>query len=273
LIARIDKKLFDNRVTQMSEYYEKIPASEKNDRSLIDAWNAIFDVHAIVPRSLAKDHCDYCKKPLILIRKQAQLQCMYCARMCEFLMPVAHANAWMKTNLNSQPENKRIKAVLAKLNQFLVGTPSIPDEIILCVRQELKARSHISADTMALPTPVAAALSASGHEKYVPYSTKIATAVNGLDVCELTPEQINEIISRLRIAQFGHNILASNGKLPSKHFFTNYAVCQIALAMDLQALTSSFPIQRAKRLLKEQSTWWKTLVAFLRQIDTCHRWP
>ena len=273
LIARIDEKLLQNRMTQMREYYDKIPASEKNDRSPIDAWNAMFDVHAIVPRSLAKDHCDYCKKPLILIRKQAQLQCMYCARMSEFLTPVAHANGWMKTNLNSQPENKRIKAVLAKLNQFLIGTPSIPDEIILCVRQALKSRSHISLDTMALPNGVAAALTTAGHEKYVPFATKIATAVNGSEACEITPEQINEIISRLRIAQFGHNILVSNGKLPSKHFFTNYAVCQIALVMQLQPLIASFPIQRPKRLLKEQSTWWKTLVAFLRQIDTCHRWP
>jgi hypothetical protein len=271
--SRVEEKLLRDRIQQMDEYFQHIPPTEKTERSKIESYNAMFNVHAIVPHTLAKDHCDYCKKPLILIRKQAQLQCIFCARMTEHLMPIAHASAWMKTNVNTQPENKRMKAVLAKLNQFLVGSPPIPPDIVLGAQHALKSRFHISSESIALPTPVAAALTAGGHEKYVAYAAKVATMVNGHPLVELTPEQINEIISRLRVAQFAHNILASSGKLVSKHFYTNYAVNQILLVMGLPSLPAAFPIQRTKRLLREQSLWWKLLLHYLKQIDTSHRWP
>lgn len=192
--------------------------------------------------------------------------------MIDHLLPVAHANAWMKTNTNTQPENKRIKAVLAKLNQYLVGSPPIPEEITLGVRQALKSRSHTSSESIALPAPVAAALSALGHEKYVPYAAKIANVVNGHPVCELTSEQINEVISRLRIVQFIHNILSASGKLSSRQFYTNHVVNQIAMIMGLPALASSFPVQKSKRQLREQTVAWKQLLHYLHQIDSLHVW-
>jgi hypothetical protein len=269
---RVDEKLLVDRMQQMSEYFQRIPVSEKNDKSLLEAWNAMFDVNSIVPKSLAKDHCDFCKKPLILIRKQAQLQCTFCARMTEHLMPIAHSNTWMKTNSNTQPENKRIKTVQAKLNQYRVGTPPIPPEITLGVRQELRNKSH-SGDSIALPTPVEKALVKMHQEKYVPYAAKIANILNGHEVCELTDEQINEIINRLKVVQFVFHYLASTGKLSSKQFHTNHIIHQIAAIKGWNGLAASFPIQRTKRTVREQTIVWKTILHHLRQIDSTHSWP
>lgn len=273
ILAKVEEKVLVDRIRQMSEYFQQIPNTEKNDRSLMEAWNAMFDVHAIVPKPLAKDHCHDCKKPLIFIRKQAQMQCIFCAVMTEHLVPIGHANAWMRTNVHAQPENKRIKAVLAKLNQFLMGTPAIRDEIILRVRHHFRSRSHIPSEAPASVAAVTATLVALKYQDYVPYATKIATRVNGHEMCELTSEQISTCISMLKIAQFAHGMLSSCGKLISKHFFTNQAMNQIVIIQNLPpAIAAAFPIQTTKRLMKEQMIWWKQLLHYLNQIDTVHKW-
>jgi hypothetical protein len=270
---RVEEKILDDRMRQMNEYFQRIPVTEKNERSLLDSWNAMFDVHAIVPRTLAKDYCDYCKKPLLLIRKQAQLQCTFCARMTEHLMPISHTNAWLKTSMNAQPENKRIKSVQMKLNQFRAGTPAIPSQITLAVRHALRSRTHLAPESMVTSTQVSNALTVLGHDKYIPYSAKIAAIVNGHEVCELTDEQINEIISRLKLAQFTFGVLVNSGRLSSRHFYTNHIVNQIAAYKGWPALTASFPVQKTKKLSREMGIVWKQLLFFLRQIDTQHTWP
>jgi hypothetical protein len=274
LLSKVEQTLLVERIRQMYSYLARIPSSEKSERSLLESWNAMFDVHAIVPKALAKDHCDYCKKPLLIIRKQAQLQCVYCARMTEHLMPLGHGNAWMKTNVTAQPENKRIKSLQLKLNQFLPGSTPIPDDIVLGVRHALRARTHTSAGTaLASPAAVASSLTAVGHDKYVPYAAKIAIIVNGHAAQELTHDQAKEIVDRMRVAQFAFNLLVSSGKLSSRTFYTNHVANQIVLIMNLPWLQAVFPAQKTKRQLREQSVFFRQLCHYLRQIDTVHQWP
>jgi hypothetical protein len=230
----------------------------------------MFNVNAIVPRQLAKDHCDYCRKPLMLIRKQAQLQCKFCARMTEHLVPISHTNAWLKSSLGAQPENKRIKSVQTKLNQFRVGTPPIPRDIILRVHAWLRSRTHVSQNAIALPTPVAAACTALKLEKYVPYAAKIAAIINGVEPCEATDEQINEVLSRLRMVQYVFNCL--QGRLQKTAFYTNFFVNEICKARGWNSLAACFPVQRTKRILRDQTNTWKQLLFYLRQVDTTHHW-
>jgi hypothetical protein len=268
--SRVDERVLVERMRQMMLFYQRIPAAERNQRSLMDSWNAIFDVNAVVPRSLAKDHCDRCKRPLLHNRKQAQLICTSCARMTEHLAPISQHAVWMKNSLTSQPENKRIRSLLSKLNQFRVGTPPIPADVTLKIREWLKSKNHLSQDALALPTPVLAACHKLGFPQYAQYAAKIANIINGAEVAALTDEQINEIVSRLRAIQLVVTLL--QGRVERLAFHTNFFVVQICKIKGWDNLASSFPPQRTKRIVREQISLWRTLVHYLRQVDPSHNW-
>ena len=268
----VDERVLVDRMKQLLLFFNRIPASEKSDRSLLDSWNAMFDVNAVVPRTLAKDHCDTCKRPLLHNRKQSLLICTSCAKVTEHLTPIAQGTNWMKNSLASQPENKRIRSVIAKLNQFRVGAPPIPREVVLGVRHWLKSRNHVSQDAIALPTPVTAALHALGYERYVQYSAKIANLVNGFEVASLTDEQINEIVARLRAIQLVFTFL--QGRVERLAFHTNFFVAAICKLKGWDSLAASFPPQRTRKILADQLQLrlWRILLHYLRIVDKTHSW-
>lgn len=268
--SRVDESVLVERMKQMLQFFSRIPAAEKNQRSLLDSWNAMFDVNAVVPRTLAKDHCDVCKRPLVHNRKQSLLICTACAKVTEHLTPIAQGSSWMKNSLASQPENKRIRSVIAKLTQFRVGSPPIPSEVVLGVRHWLKSRNHVSQDALALPTPVTAALHALGYERYVAYSAKIALLVNGTVVSCVTDEQINEIVARLRALQLVYAFL--QGRVERLAFCTNFLCMQICKLRGWDSLAASFPPQRTRKILSDQLRLWRTLLHYVRTCDPQHVW-
>jgi hypothetical protein len=270
LQSRVDEKVLVERMRQMLDFFSRIPTAEKNNRSLLDAWNAMFDVNAVVSRTLAKDHCDTCKRPLLHNRKQSLLMCKFCAKVIEHWTPISQGNGWMKNSLASQPENKRIRSVIVKLNQFRVGTPPIPPEVIYGVRHWLKSRNHVSHDAIALPTPVTAALHALGYDRFVQYAAKIANLVNGFEVASITDEQINEIVARLRAIQLVFTFL--QGRVERLAFHTNFFVASICKLRGWDQLAACFPPQRTRKILSDQLRLWRTLVFYLRQCDAAHAW-
>ena len=268
--SRVDERVLVERMRDMMQFFSRIPAAEKNQRSLMDSWFAMFDVNSVVPRQLAKDHCDVCKRPLLHSRKQSLLICTACARVTEHLTPIAQGGTWMKNSLAAQPENKRIRSVIVKLTQFRVGTPPIPPEVPLAVRHWLKARNHLSQDAPALSTPVTAALRALGYERYVPYSAKIANLVNGFDVATVTDEQINEIVARLRAIQACFAFL--QGRVERLTFHSNFFVGTICRMRGWHQLAACFPPQRTRKLLADQVRLWRHLVSYLKVCDPSHAW-
>lgn len=71
ILSGVDERTLNARLRQMIEFYQKIPTSEKNDQSLLESWNSIFDIASVTPKTIAKDHCEVCHRPLVLIKKQA----------------------------------------------------------------------------------------------------------------------------------------------------------------------------------------------------------
>jgi len=267
--SRFDENTLVTRMRQMNDFYQTIPTNEKNDSSFFESWNRIFDLGAVTTTIIAKDHCPKCHKPLLKIPKQALLQCVSCARLTEHLMPLSSGSSWMKTSSSAQPENKRIKSVLAKLSQFKTGGCVIPEDVILKVRHYLKSKNHTS-ENMFLPTPVSDALLELNFERYVPFAHKISNIINGVAVCELTDEQINEIISRLRVVQMVFSLL--QGRIERLHFFTSFFVHSICVLKGWHSVAAAFPPQRTKRILREQVSIWRTLLVYLKLVDSQHSW-
>jgi hypothetical protein len=267
--SRFDENTLVTRMRQMNDFYKTIPASEKNDSSFFESWNRIFDLSAVTTTIIAKDHCPKCHKPLLKIPKQALLQCVSCALLTEHLMPLSSGSSWIKTSSSAQPENKRIKSVLAKLSQFKTGGCIIPEDVILKVRHYLKSKNHTS-ENMFLPTPVADALLELNLERYVPFAHKISNIINGVEVCELTDEQINEIMSRVRVVQMVFSLL--QGRIERLHFFTSFFVHSICVLKGWHSVAAAFPPQRTKRILREQVSIWRTLLVYLKLVDSQHSW-
>lgn len=71
---RVDEELLEAKLGQMVDYYAAIPPADKTDLSLRESWNAVFDANSVVPKPLAKDHCENCHCPLVLNKKQALLR-------------------------------------------------------------------------------------------------------------------------------------------------------------------------------------------------------
>lgn len=295
-----EKILFEDREKQMHDYLNRLPTSERNERSLIDAWKMFFDLPHATPRFIAKDHCPYCKKPLMKIRKQAQLQCKFCARMIPDLMAISN-HAYKNTSTipittdislssttsstskkepsllcnaasTAQAENKRIKTIQSRLNQFRADAPPIPSEIILGVRHLLKKQNHVQNEVLALPSSVSAALTKLKHEKYIPFSLKIANIINKKDICELTDVQINEVLNRLRWVHFVFNVLQNKGLIQKVNMCENHFVHEICKSKGWDTIAEIFQMQRSKRNLRDQNNLYKQIIAELRVMDTPYKW-
>ena len=270
--SHVDENLFVTRCKQMYDYFNQLPVAERNEKSILESYYSIFDVNSVTPIILPKDFCEKCHRPLRLIRKQAMWLCIGCANLTEHLTPLTVATSWLKTgsnHTNDQPENKRIKSVLTKLSQFKTGGQHVPPEIILEVKQRLRDFDH-TGNAIALPTPVSDVLEKLGHTVYKPCAQKIANIINGVEVCELTDDQINEIISRLRVIQMVFSLL--QGGIERLHFYTNFFVNQICLLKGWNAAAEAFPPQRTKRISREQMNMWRMLMNYVKLIDTKHSW-
>jgi uncharacterized Zn finger protein (UPF0148 family) len=274
---KLEEKLLVGRMRQMNECFQRIPAQEKTQQSILDAWNAMFDIHAIEPKRLAKDHCDRCKQPLILIRKQAQLQCVFCATMTANLIPAGgHANSWTKPTVGSSSshEDKRIKAIHQAFAPYMIGASRTPPDVLLLCRDGLRARSHLSAaERIATPANVATMMEALEQHKYVGNARRDADVINEDPVPEFSTEQVAEVVARFKVVRFVHNFLASAGKLSSRQFYDKYNVNQIALQIPgMPSVAALFPVQKPKRQLRDQAVAWNQLLHYLPQIDPLHVW-
>jgi hypothetical protein len=264
----VDDDLLTLRLNQMLDFYAQIPASDKTEQSLLEAWSSSFDISAMTPRTLAKDHCEACHRPLVLIKKQALLSCVGCARLTEHLMPLSHATVWMKPSTSgggtSQPENKRFKAIISKLLQFKVGGPPIPPSVVLTVKEYLRARHH-GGGGLAQLTPVVEALEARDLHRYVNVAGKIANLLNGQEITEVSEDQVNDIVSRLRATQAACNLIGSV-------FYASYFTNRICELRALPAVAAAFPPNRTNRILREQISSWRRVHSRLRMADSTHDW-
>lgn len=283
LASGFDKTFLSNRLEHMQQLTASVKQKDKTERSRWDAYNSVFDLSSTTAKALMKNHCDKCDHPLTANKKQALLQCSQCARATEQLIPLtsthhqghstpqtlaARMAAMGGQKINPQ-DAKRSKAVFLKLQQFRVGEPTIPAELLIQVKDRLRKKEHINAAFTALPTPVGDALKALKQEQYLKYKDKIANMINGVVIEELTDAQIYEITARLQVVQMMFRFLRDDVQ---DHIYINFFVNRICSMLGWKALAKLFPTQRTSSTLKAQMDMWRTLISFLQCFDSNFQW-
>jgi hypothetical protein len=118
-----NERIIRDRLDQMITLYNQLPLSEKNEFGKLESWKSIFDVNAVIPKTLAKDNCENCHAPLILIKKQALLSCAKCARLTDHIMPLSSgSHHHTTTNWSSSAKPSSTSVSITKMIKNSVAT-------------------------------------------------------------------------------------------------------------------------------------------------------
>jgi hypothetical protein len=330
LESKVEMSNFEKRKAQMAQYYLSVPDRLKTQESPVDAWNSNFNISAKVPMRLAKDYCDHCAKPYLLMKKEAHLVCKFCGRMTKHLQPISHQSTWssqhqirqavlgadnqllriskietshknekkeakmkmsdddgthnekeneiqskvVTTKKTTVNQDKSIKTIQQKLEQFRVGTPKIPASLLNDVWHHV-SMSKTAQDTSVaeLTKQISDILNELGTEakryKYSAY--KLACLLLGQQVFELTGEEIEDIVQRLLSLKTIHETIY-NGK-PGQHTFqAQYMAHQVCLLRGHREIAECFPLPKSFRTAHQQQVFWTEILHYLRIHDNVVSW-
>jgi hypothetical protein len=94
ILHALDSKAFNMLYAQFTRDYEATPAHLLTETKVAQLWYAVFDPRACYAQPLAKDFCNTCVCPLLIMKKEANLVCPQCAITIRDLSP--NQNSWMQ---------------------------------------------------------------------------------------------------------------------------------------------------------------------------------
>jgi hypothetical protein len=220
-----------------------------------------------------KDICERCKRPMILIKKQAMMTCKCSGVMVPYQNMTNSASEYGKTNTVATSEYERLKFCVQWLSQYRAGSKKIEPDVVYKVKMKLLERGYNNKHEVKMTT-VKNVLKELGLKQYIKHHAKLANIINGVKHSEFTDEQYQEVLERLNMIEVAFSKLKGTDLIKRENFPNlPFVVAQIVRTNNWTEHMQTFRVQRVANSLKKQMQDWQVFTSVLQQIDKKHKWP
>jgi hypothetical protein len=220
-----------------------------------------------------KDICERCKRPMILIKKQAMMTCKCSGVMVPYQNMTNNSSEYGKSNAVTTSEYERFKFFVQWLSQYRTGSKKIDPEVVCKVKMTLLERGYSNKHEVKMTT-VKNVLKHLGLKQYIKYHAKLANIINGVKHSEFTDEQYQELIERFNMVEAAFSKLKGTDQIKRENFPNlPFVVAQIVRTNNWTEHMQTFRVQRVANSLKKQMQDWQVYTSVLQQIDKKYKWP